>query len=170
MRAIWTKWRYNNFLSDNWQCKRHLSLFENCMSNNVAAILNFDIAAIWWQFPHSNHFPTYKESLFSFQSAIGNEVQSNVKHMAAILKSNMAAPGRKLWDCQNVPRHRKHRYRHYNVGPRCNRTGDMGKTIVILAPYWKSIWRPPGVANFWGLFFVMIYRYKRTLVQSVMLS
>ena len=28
------------------QCKRHLPLFENFMSNNVAAILNFDIAAI----------------------------------------------------------------------------------------------------------------------------
>ena len=27
---------------------------------------------------------------------IGNEVQSNVKHMAAILKSKMAAPGRKF--------------------------------------------------------------------------
>ena len=135
MRAIWTKWRYNNFLSENWQCRRHMSLYENCMSNNVAAILNFDIAAIWWQFPRSDHFPTYKESLFSFQSAIGNEVQSNVKHMAAILKSNMAAPGRKFWDCQNVPRHRKHRYRHYNVGPRCNRTGDMGKIMVI----WRHI-------------------------------
>ena len=34
-----------------------------------------------------------------------------------------------------------------------------GKTMVILAPYWKSIWRPPGVAHFWGLFFLMIYRY-----------
>ena len=43
-------------------------------------------------FYHSNHFPRYKESLFSFQSAIGSELQSNVKHMAAILKSNMAAP------------------------------------------------------------------------------
>ncbi len=40
----------------------------------------------------------------------------------------------------NIPRYRKHRYRHLNVGPRCNRTGDMGKTMVILAPYWKSIW------------------------------
>ena len=38
-----------------------------------------------------NHFPRYRELLFSFQSAIGSEVQ-NVKHMAAILKSNMAAP------------------------------------------------------------------------------
>ena len=99
------------------------------------------------------HFPRYKESLFSFQSATGSEIQSNVTHMAAILKSNMAAPWRKFWHCQNVPRHRKHRYRHLNFGPRFNRTGDMGKTMVILAPYWKSIWRPPEVANLLGLFF-----------------
>ena len=46
----------------------------------------------------------------------------------------------------------------------------MCKTMVILAPYWKSIWRPPGVAIFLGLFFFMIYIYYRTLVPSVMLS
>ena len=28
----------------------------------------------------------------------------------------------------------------------------MGKTMVILAPYWKSIWWPPRVANFWDQF------------------
>ncbi len=81
--ALWTKRRDNNFLSDNWQGKRHLSIMENCMSNNVAAILNFDMAAIWLQFPHSKHFPRYKVSLFSFQSATGSEIQINVKHMAA---------------------------------------------------------------------------------------
>ena len=37
------------------------------------------------------HFPRYKESVFSFQSATGSEIQSNVKHMAAILEINMAA-------------------------------------------------------------------------------
>ena len=31
-------------------------------------------------------------SLFSFQNAIGSDVQYKVKHMVAILKSNMAAP------------------------------------------------------------------------------
>ena len=108
MAALWTKWRDDNCLSDNWQGKRHLSIMENCMSNNVAAILNSNTAAIWWQFPHSKHFPRYKESLFSFQSLTGSEIQSNVKHMAAILKSNMAAPWRKFLHCQNVPRHRKH--------------------------------------------------------------
>ena len=149
--ALWTKWRDNNFLSDNWQGKRHRSVY--CMSNNVAAIFNSDMAAIWWQFPNGKHFPRYKESLFSFQSATGSEIQSKVKHMAAILKSNKAAPWRKFWHCQNVPRHRKHRYRHLNFGPRCNRIGYMGKTMVILAPYWNSIWQPPGFANFWGLFF-----------------
>ena len=35
----------------------------------------------------------------------------------------------------------------------------MGKTMVSLAPFWKSLWRPPGVANCWGLFFLMIFRY-----------
>ena len=30
-------------------------------------------------------------SLFSFQSTIGSDIQTNVKHMVAILKSNMAA-------------------------------------------------------------------------------
>ena len=45
--ALWTKWRDNNFLSDNWQGKRHLSIMENGMSNNVAAILNSDMAAIY---------------------------------------------------------------------------------------------------------------------------
>ena len=39
----------------------------------------------------STYFPRYKESLFSFQSAIISEIQCNVKHMAAILKFNMAA-------------------------------------------------------------------------------
>ena len=39
----------------------------------------------------STHFPRYKESLFSFQSAIVSEIQCNVKHMAANLKFNMAA-------------------------------------------------------------------------------
>ena len=123
LAAIWTKWRYNNFLSDNWQGKRHLSIMDNCMSSNVAAILNSDMAAIWWQFPHSKHFPRNKEPLFSFQSAIGSEIQSNVKHKAATLKANMAAPWRKFWHCHNVPRHRKHRYRHLHFGPRWNRTG-----------------------------------------------
>ena len=136
----------------------------------MAAILNSDMAAIWWQFPHGKHIPRYEESLFYFQSATGSEIQSNIKHMAAILKSNMAAPWRKFWHCQNVRRHRKHMYRHFNVGPRCNRIGYMGKTMVIVAPYWKSIWRPPGFANLWGLFFLMIYMYYRTLVQSFMLS
>ncbi len=45
--ALWTKWRDNNFLSDNWQGKRYLSIMENGMSNNVAAILNSDMAAIY---------------------------------------------------------------------------------------------------------------------------
>ena len=45
------------------------------MSNNVAAILNSDMAAIWWQFPHGKHYPRYKESLFSFQIATGSEIQ-----------------------------------------------------------------------------------------------
>ena len=143
--ALWTKWRDNNFLGDNWQGKRHLSIMENGMSNNMVAILNSDMAAIWWQFPHGRHFPRYKKCLFSFQSATGTEIQSNVTHMAA--------PWRKFWHCQNVPRHRKHRYTHLNFGPRCNWTEYMGKTMVILAPYWKSIWRPPEVANLWGLFF-----------------
>ena len=40
----------------------------------------------------AKHFPRYKESLFSFQSATGSEIQSIVKHMVAILKSNMVAP------------------------------------------------------------------------------
>ena len=43
-------------------------------------------------------------------------------------------------------------YSHLHFGPRCNRTGDMGKPIAVLAPYWKSIWRQPGVASCWGLF------------------
>ena len=150
MAAIWTEWRYNNFLSDNCQGKRHLLIMENWMSNNVAAILNSDMAAIWWQFPHSKHFPRYKESLFSFQSAIRSKIRSNINHMAVILKSNMAAPWPKFWHCENVHIYRKHRYRHLNCSPRWNRTGYMGKTFVILAPYWKSTWRPPGVANFWG--------------------
>ena len=34
----------------------------------------------------------YSETLFSFQSGTVSEIRSNVKHMAAILKSNMAAP------------------------------------------------------------------------------
>ena len=43
----------------------------------------------------------------------------------------------------------------------CIRTGDMGKTMVILAPYWNSIWRPPGVANFLGsIFFNGLYVLK----------
>ena len=46
----------------------------------------------------------------------------------------------------------------------------MGKTLVILAPYWKSKLRPPGVDNCWGLFVLMIFRYHRTLVQRFMLS
>ena len=46
MAAIQAKWRYNNFLSDNRQGKRHLSIMENCMSNNVVAILNSNMAAI----------------------------------------------------------------------------------------------------------------------------
>ena len=64
------------------------------MSNNVAAILNTDMAAILLQCPHSKVFlcRPYKESLLSFQSAIGSEKLSNLKHMAVILKSNMAAP------------------------------------------------------------------------------
>ncbi len=63
------------------------------MSNNVAAILNSDMAAIDDNFHMVNIFldHDYKESLFSFQSATGSEIQRNVKHMAAILKSNMAA-------------------------------------------------------------------------------
>ena len=169
MAAIWEKW-YNNFLSENWQGKRQLSIMENCMSNNVVAILNSDMVAIWWQFPDSKHFPRCKESLFSFQSAIISEIQSNVKHFAAILKSNMAASWRKFWHCQNVPRHRKHRYRHLNCGPRCNRTGYIGKTMVILAPYLKSNMAATRGANFGGLFFLMISMYHRTLVPSFMLS
>ena len=91
MAAIWTKWRYNNFLSDNWQGKGHMSIMENGMYNNVAAILNSDMAAILWrQFQNSKYFPRYKVSLFSFQSTIGSEIQTNVKHMVDILKSNMA--------------------------------------------------------------------------------
>ncbi len=116
MAAIWTKWRDTNFLSDNWQGKRHLTIMGNCMYNNVAAILNSDMAAIRQQLPHSKHFPRYNESLYSFQSATGGEIQSNVKHMAAILKYNMAAPWRQFWHCQNVPRHRKHRHGHLNFG------------------------------------------------------
>ena len=39
----------------------------------------------------STHFSRYKESLFSFQRETVSEIQCNVKHMAAILKFNMAA-------------------------------------------------------------------------------
>ncbi len=120
-----------------------------CLSWKIACL-------IMWR---PSWIPRYKESLFSFQSATGSEIQRN-----------MTAPWRKFWHCQNVRRHRKHRYRHLHCGPRCNRTGDMGKTMVIVAPYWKSIWRPPGFANLWGLFFLMIYMYYRTVMQSFMLS
>ena len=40
---------------------------------------------------YSTYFPRYKESLFAFKSAIVSEIQCNVKHMATILKFNMAA-------------------------------------------------------------------------------
>ena len=66
-------------------------------------------------------------------------------------------PWRKFWHSQNVPRVRKHRYRHLNVGPMCNISGDIGKTRVFLAPCLKSIWRPPGVAHLWGLFCYELY-------------
>ena len=126
-----------------------------CLSWKTACLI------MWWPSsipiwrPYDDNFQIVNiflgvKSLYfpSKQSAIISEIQSNVKHLAAILKSNMAPSWRKFWHCQNVPRHWKHRYRHLNCGPRCNRTGDMGKTMVILAPYWKSIWRP-----FWGSIF-----------------
>ena len=40
---------------------------------------------------YSTHVPRCKESLFAIQSAIVSETQCYVKHMAAILKFNMAA-------------------------------------------------------------------------------
>ena len=61
-----------------------------------------------------------------------------------------------------------------NIWPSENtvhRTGYMGKTLVISAPYWKSIWRSPYRGrHFLGSFVIMIFWYHRTLAQSVMLS
>ena len=133
-----------------------------CLSWKTARLISWWSSWIPIMRPYDDNFHIVKwflgiskESLFSFQSAIGSEIQSNVKHTVVILKIKMAALWRKLWHCQNVHRYRKHWYtpRHLNFGPKCNRTGDMGNTMVILAPCSKSIWRPPGVANFWDTSF-----------------
>ena len=42
--------------------------------------------------------------------------------------------------------------------------------MVILAPSWKSIRRPPGIAHFWVQFFVMINRYRVCKVSCFLLK
>ena len=79
----------------------------------------------------SNNFPRYKESLFSFQSAIGSERRSNVIHMAAILESNMAAPDVNF-DIAKRFLYIENRYRHLNGGPRCN--------ISLEQELWAKLW------------------------------
>ena len=92
--------------------------------------------------------------------------------MAAILKSNMAAPDVNS-DIAKMfldPRHRKHRYRHLNFGPRCNRTGDNGQNYGHFGAILKINMAATRVREFLGSIFLMICMYHRTLVQSVMLS
>ena len=133
---------------------------------------------IWRPYDDNVHIvkqiPRAKEPLFSFQSAIRNETQSNVKHMAAILKSNMAALGvnsdiaKMFLDIENI-----------GIDTWISVLGAIGQEATWYFYGWNDgrfgVILEINMAatrgrTLLGYIVFMIYRYYRTILQSFMLS